>query len=83
MKRPGGPDPTYVRARRVLLDALEALGAHREAIVLVGAQAIYLHAGEGDLALAPYTTPQGSLLHPARELWPMRRYEVPQRHAGD
>lgn len=55
---PGGksPDPEYVAARRVLLDALEALGPHRKAVVLVGAQAIYLHVGEGDLAVSPYTT---------------------------
>jgi hypothetical protein len=26
------PDPEYVAARRVLLDALEALGNHRKAI---------------------------------------------------
>src|SRR6266851_454499 len=26
---PGAPDPLYVNAREVLLDALEALGAHR------------------------------------------------------
>ena len=50
------PDPEYVAARRVLLDALEALGNHRKAVVLVGAQAIYLHVGEGDLAVSPYTT---------------------------
>ncbi len=65
MTPPGAPDPTYVRARRVLLDALEALGAHREAIVLVGAQAIYLHTGEGDLALAPYTTDADLAVAPA------------------
>jgi hypothetical protein len=50
------PDPEYVAARRVLLDALEALATHRKAVVLVGAQAIYLHVGEGDLAVSPYTT---------------------------
>jgi hypothetical protein len=43
-------------ARTVLLDALEALGEHREAMVLVGAQAIYLRVGEADLAVASYTT---------------------------
>ncbi|HEY3355092.1 MAG TPA: hypothetical protein VGQ83_17695 [Polyangia bacterium] len=66
---PGGrsPDPEYVAARRVLLDALEALGAHRKAVVLVGAQAIYLHVGEGDLAVAPYTT-DGDLAIDPREL---------------
>lgn len=52
----GMHEPEYVAARRVLLDALEALGAQRKAIVLVGAQAIYLHVGAGDLAVAPYTS---------------------------
>lgn len=32
------------------------LGSHRKAIVLVGAQGVYLHVGEGDLAVSPYTT---------------------------
>ncbi len=53
---PGAPDPLYVRARRVLLDATDALSEQLDAVVLVGAQAIYLHTGEGDLAVAPYTT---------------------------
>jgi hypothetical protein len=56
MKMPGDLDDVYVRARSVLLDALEALAEHREAIILVGAQAVYLHTGEGDLAVAHYTT---------------------------
>ena len=42
-------DELYTVARTVLLDALEALGEHREALVLVGAQAIYLRVGEADL----------------------------------
>lgn len=46
----------YVRARTVLLDALEAIGHQREAAILVGAQAVYLHAGAGDLAVPPTTT---------------------------
>lgn len=41
-------DPEYVAARRVLLDALAALLAQRNAVVLVGAQAIYLRVGQGD-----------------------------------
>jgi hypothetical protein len=49
-------DELYVVARRVLLDALEALATHRDALILVGAQAIYLRTGEGDLAVSPYTT---------------------------
>ena len=60
-------EPEYVLARRVLLDVLDALSAHREAVVLVGAQAIYLHAGEGDLAVSPYTT-DGDLVIDPREL---------------
>jgi len=43
--------PTNVRSsRRVLLDALDALGEHKGATILVGAQAIYLHTGDADLA---------------------------------
>jgi hypothetical protein len=53
---PGALDEAYIRARRVLLDALEALADHRDAVILVGAQAIYLHVGEGDLNLAHFTT---------------------------
>jgi hypothetical protein len=60
----GAPDPAYVRARRALLDALEALNAHRQAVILVGAQAIYLHTGEGALAVAPYTTDGDLALNP-------------------
>jgi len=52
----GVPDPLYVRARAALLDAVEALGAHLDAIVLVGAQAVYLHTGASDLRVAEYTT---------------------------
>jgi hypothetical protein len=50
------PDPLYVRARSTLLDAVEALAAHLDAVVLVGAQAVYLHTGDADLAVAEYTT---------------------------
>ena len=53
---PGAPEPQYALARRALLDALDALGAQRAAVILVGAQAIYLHTGEGDIAVAPFTT---------------------------
>jgi hypothetical protein len=46
----------YVEARRVLLDALEALGPQSAAVVLAGAQAIYLRTGPASLAIAEYTT---------------------------
>jgi hypothetical protein len=61
---PGEYDPITIQARRVLLDALEALEPHREAIILAGAQAIYLHTGEGDLAVAPYTADADLALDP-------------------
>jgi hypothetical protein len=34
-------DPLYVVARAALPDALDAIGEQRDAVVLVGAQAIY------------------------------------------
>lgn len=46
----------YIVARRTLLDALEALQGHRDALVLVGAQAIYLHTGVARFAVAEFTT---------------------------
>jgi hypothetical protein len=61
----GDPDPLYVRARTALLDTAQALGAHLDAIVLVGAQAVYLHAGDADLAVAEYTTDADFTIGPA------------------
>lgn len=48
--------PEYVAARAVLLDALQALNAHLPAIIVVGAQAVYLRTGFGDFAEPPMTT---------------------------
>ena len=53
---PGDFDDLYVRARAALLDATDALAPHLDSIVLVGAQAIYLHTGDADLAVAEFTT---------------------------
>ena len=63
----GEPDPQYVRARRVLLDAADALAAHLDSVVLVGAQAVYLHTGEAELfdAAAPYTIDADLAIGPA------------------
>ena len=60
----GDPDPIYVSARRTLLDALEFLGVHREAVILVGAQAIYLHARDAGLPVAPFTKDADLVLNP-------------------
>ena len=57
-------DELYVIARRVLLDALEALGEHRGATILVGAQAIYLHTGAAGLGVAEYPTDADLALDP-------------------
>ena len=68
-------DELYVMARRVLLDALDALGDHRDAIVLVGAQAVYLRVGDADLAVTPYTTDGDLVIDPAvlNEIPPLER----------
>lgn len=43
-------------ARAGLLDALAALEPHLDALVIVGAQAVYLHTGSMEIALAEFTT---------------------------
>jgi hypothetical protein len=43
-------------ARAALLDAFEALESHLDALVVIGAQAIYLHTGSLEVALAEFTT---------------------------
>lgn len=48
-------DPLYVEARRVLLDALEALSAHGDAIIVAGAQAVYLRTGDAPPGVAEHT----------------------------
>ncbi len=60
-----GSDAIYVAARTVLVDALVALGPHREALVLVGAQAVYIRVGEADVAVAPTTTDGDLAFDPA------------------
>lgn len=71
----------YVQARRGLLDALSALRTHQEAIVLVGAQAVYIHAGSGDLAIPPTTTDADLALSP-RQLQDEPLIEQALRTAG-
>jgi hypothetical protein len=61
-------DVRYVAARRVLLDALTALMPHGPAVIVVGAQAIYLRTGTADLSVtvAPFTTDADLALDPDR-----------------
>ena len=61
----GGPDPLYARARNALLDTADALSEQLDAMVLVGAQAVYLHTGDADFATAEYTTDADLCVAPA------------------
>lgn len=57
-------DPLYIAARSVLLDALEAFGPQLGAVIVVGAQAVYLRTGDADISVAPYTTDADLALAP-------------------
>ena len=50
-------DRSYLDARETLLDAVEALGPHGDAVILVGAQAVYVHteAEDDSFAISPFT----------------------------
>jgi hypothetical protein len=65
MNQPGDANVLMVKARSALLDALDALAEHRDAVVVVGAQAIYLHTGSVDVALAEATKDSDLALNPA------------------
>jgi hypothetical protein len=58
------PDPLYVAARGALLDAAEALEQHHDALVVIGAHAVYLRVPENDLAVAPMTSDADIGLNP-------------------
>lgn len=58
-------DELYVKSRRALLDALEALEDHHQSLVLVGAQAIYLHTGEADVPIATRTKDSDLAIDPS------------------
>ncbi len=55
MNPPGGSDEILVLARAALLDAVIALHEHRESVVVIGAQADYLHTGIALVAVAEVT----------------------------
>jgi len=81
MSQTGAIDPIYIAARAVLLDALAALGGQRDAVVLIGAQAIYLHTGEAELGIGLYTTDGDLAIVPA-DLRPDPRLEELFEAAG-
>lgn len=80
MSQPGAAD-ILVAARGALLDALDALADHRPALVLVGAQAIYLHTGDAPIALAGSTKDSDFAINP-RALPDDPLLEVAMRRAG-
>ncbi|MGH3274314.1 MAG: hypothetical protein ACRDNZ_08315 [Streptosporangiaceae bacterium] len=73
--------PEYVTARRVLLDALTALQGHLDNLILVGAQAVYHHAGEADLNVPLFTT-DGDLAINTRDLADVPEIGMVLRAAG-
>lgn len=54
------------RSRSALLDAVEALDAHRDAVIVIGAQAIYLRTKGASVALAEATKDTDFALDPRR-----------------
>jgi hypothetical protein len=80
MNRPGDADllPT---ARSALLDALDALQLHLHALVVIGAQAIYLHTGGAAVALAE-TTKDSDIALDTRALSDTPLIEDAMREAG-
>lgn len=76
MSSPGDADDLLVSARAALLDALEALGAHRDSVVVIGAQAVYLRTTglavaiaeatkDSDIAIDPRTLDDAPLIEDA------------------
>lgn len=73
--------PEYLSARRVLLDALEALEEHLDNLVLVGAQAVYHHTGDADLNI-PLMTTDGDLALNTHDLADVPEIGAVLREAG-
>jgi hypothetical protein len=59
------PRIEYIEARRVLLDAITALQPHIGAIVLIGAQAVYLRTADRLPTYQAFTTDADLVVHPA------------------
>lgn len=70
-----------VEARAALLDAITALDAHKDSVILIGAQAVYLHTGNAIFALAE-ATKDSDLAIDARTLGEDPRLEEAMTSAG-
>jgi hypothetical protein len=71
MNLPGASSPSSGRAlmiasRAALLDALQALDAHRDAVIVIGAQAIYLQTTASPVALAEATKDSDLAIDPRK-----------------
>lgn len=65
MNNPGdSPGNLLIRARSVLLDAIDALAEQKSSVILIGAQAVYLHTGSLRIALAEATKDADLALDP-------------------
>lgn len=65
MSSPGaGDNDLLVRSRSGLLDALEALRDHRDSVIVIGAQAIYIRTAAAPVALAEATKDSDLALDP-------------------
>lgn len=80
MSRPGDTE-ILIAARGALLDAVDALADQRSALVLIGAQAIYLHTGAAPVALAEATKDTDLAIDP-RALQQDPLLEEAMRRAG-
>ena len=64
MTHPVSPSYEYVAARRVLLDALVALEPHIGAVIVIGAQAVYLRTEDRMPHYQPFTTDADLVIDP-------------------
>lgn len=62
---PGAPEPDTCSPRLFCWTALEALGERRNAVIVVGAQAVYLHTGAIGLGVPEFTLDADITLDPA------------------
>ena len=76
-----GADNLIVEARAALLDAIAALEAHQDSVILIGAQAIYLRTGNAAFALAEATKDSDLAIDP-RKLGEDPRLEEAMTSAG-
>lgn len=77
----GGAVNLIVEARAALLDAMVALEAHKDSMILIGAQAIYLRTGSATFALAEMTKDSDLAIDP-RSLGENPRIDEAMLNAG-